>query len=55
VGDISGISKKGWEYLWVQYAADVDNETKQVIKKPVAVYIEKVYPSGSFGALGIGG
>jgi len=55
VGDIGPISKKGWEYLWVQYAPEVDNDKKQVIKKPVAAYVEKVYPDGNFGALGIGG
>ena len=54
MGDITGIDKKGWEYLWVQYADDVDAVKKQLIKKPVAVYIEKVYESALFSALGIG-
>lgn len=53
VGEISGISKKGWEYLWVQYAPVVDTAVSQIIKKPVAVYIEKVYPDGNFGDLNI--
>lgn len=53
VGEISGISKKGWEYMWVQYAPDVDTAVSQIIKKPVAVYIEKVYPDGNFGDLDI--
>jgi len=53
VGEISGISKKGWEYLWVQYAPDVDTDNSQIIKKPVAVYIEKVYQDGNFGDLNI--
>jgi hypothetical protein len=54
VGSIAGISKKGWEYMWVQYADDVDAAKKQIIKKPVAVYIEKVYEETSFAGLGIG-
>jgi len=54
VGDIGGISKKGWEYMWVQYADEVDNDKKQIVKKPVAVYIEKVYDSTGFSGLGIG-
>jgi hypothetical protein len=54
VGDITGISKKGWEYLWVQYADDVDTVKKQIIKKPVAVYVEKLYEETSFSGLGIG-
>lgn len=53
VGEISGISKKGWEYMWVQYAPDVDTSASQIIKKPVAVYIEKVYQDGNFGDLNI--
>ena len=53
VGEISGISKKGWEYLWVQYAPEVDTDHSQIVKKPVAVYIEKVYPDGNFGDLNI--
>lgn len=54
IGGIAGIDKKGWEYLWVQYAADVDNAKKVLIKKPFAVYVEKVYEEASFASLGIG-
>jgi len=54
VGDIGPITKWGWEYLWVQYADDADDDTQQVIKKPVAAYIEKVYHGADFAALGIG-
>jgi hypothetical protein len=53
VGAITGIAKKGWEYMWVQYGEDVDTTVKVRIKKPIAVYIEKVYEEGNFGALGI--
>jgi hypothetical protein len=54
VGSITGIQKRGWDYLWVQYGEDVDAAAKTLIKKPIAVYIEQVYPFGNFGALGIG-
>ena len=54
VGDITGVAKKGWEYMWVRYADAEDDEAKAIVKKPVAVYIEKVYEEGSFGAFGIG-
>lgn len=54
VGDISGIAKKGWEYLWVQYADEVDDAVLQVVKRPIAVYIEQVYETANFGPLGIG-
>ena len=52
VGDITGIDKKGWEYLWVRYADAEDEET--LIKQPVAVYVERVYEYGNFALLGIG-
>jgi len=53
VGDISEIEKKGWEYMWVRYADAEDATAKAIVKKPVAVYIEKVYEGGDFGQLGI--
>jgi hypothetical protein len=52
VGDITGISKKGWEYLWVRYADAEDATAKAIVKKPVAAYVEKVYEVGDFSAIG---
>jgi hypothetical protein len=52
VGDITGIEKKGWEYLWVRYADAEDENT--LIKQPVAAYVERVYEYGNFALLGIG-
>jgi len=54
VGPITGISKKGWEYMWVRYADTEDAAAKAIVKKPVAVYIERVYDEGNFASLGIG-
>lgn len=53
VGDINGINKKGWEYLWVRYADSVDDAAKALVKKPVAAYVERVYEYGDFNLLGI--
>jgi hypothetical protein len=53
VGDITGINKKGWEYLWVRYADAEDAAAKALVKKPIAAYIEQVYPYGDLNALGI--
>lgn len=53
VGPITGIAKKGWEYLWIQYGDDVDNTAKIRIKKPIAAYVEKVYDYAPFSVLGI--
>jgi hypothetical protein len=54
VGTITGIAKKGWEYLWVRYAEAEDTSAKMLVRKPVAAYVERVYRDGSFSALGIG-
>ncbi len=54
IGDLGPITKRGWDYLWVQYGDDVDAAAQILIKKPVAVYVEQVYPAADFGALGIG-
>ena len=53
VGSITGISKKGWEYLWVRYGDSEDTAAKAVVKKPIAAYVEKVYETGSFGSLSL--
>jgi hypothetical protein len=52
IGDIVGIDKEGWAYLWVRYA-DAEDQ-KVLVKQPIAVYVEKVYEYGDFSGLGIG-
>ena len=52
IGDISGVNKKGHEYLWVRYEDAVDSNV--LLKKPKAVYVNKVYRESSFSVLGIG-
>ena len=54
VGDIEVRNKFGWDYLWVRYANKVDESKKNVVRKPIAAYVEQVYPAGDFGKLGIG-
>ncbi len=54
VGPITGINKKGWEYLWVRYAEVEDEGAQVLVKRPVAAYVERAYDSGNFAALGIG-
>ena len=53
-GKLKISSKKGWDYLWVRYADRVSDNKKNVIKEPVAAYVEQVYPEGDFGNLGLG-
>jgi hypothetical protein len=52
IGSISGIEKKGHEYLWVRYEDSVSGSN--LLKTPKAVYVNKVYKDADFSALGIG-
>ena len=54
VGKLKVSQKRGWDYLWVRYADKVADNRKNVIKEPVAAYVEQVYPEGDFGNLGLG-
>ena len=54
VGKLKVPNKRGWDYLWVRYADKVAENRKNVIKEPVAAYVEQVYPTGDFGNLGLG-
>ena len=54
LGSIGGIAKEGWQYLWVRFIDDEDPTAKALIKRPVAAYVEQVYPYGNFANLGIG-
>jgi hypothetical protein len=50
-GTISGVAKKGHQYLWVDYEAWETGG--YVIRRPRGVYVEDVYESGNFNLLGI--
>jgi hypothetical protein len=52
IGSVTGIAKKGHEYLWVRYESA--SEGNVLIKKPKAVYVNQVYSEASFSILGIG-
>lgn len=51
VGSITGIAKKGWEYLWVRYGTYADSSAFQLVQRPVAAYVEQVFAPGDFGDL----
>lgn len=53
VGPITGISKKGWEYLWVRYEDAEDGAAQSIVKRPVAAYVERVYLELPFSILGL--
>lgn len=52
VGSITGIAKRGHEYMWVRYESKVDSNS--LIQHPKAVYVNRVYREVDFSQLGIG-
>ena len=53
IGEITGINKRGWDYLWVRYEDAEDATAKALVKRPMAAYVERVYYDGNFSGLGI--
>lgn len=51
--EITGIAKKGWEYLWVHYFSYDDPDSKKRVTKPHSAYVARVYGPGDFSLLGI--
>lgn len=52
VGGITGINKKGWEYLWLYFEDDVSENV--LIQKPLQANVEQVYKTADFSTIGIG-
>ncbi len=53
-GDITGIEKKGWEYLWQRYEEDEDATANAIVRRPTSAHVERVLDPGDFSLLGIG-
>ncbi len=53
LGNISGIQKEGWHYLWVRFTDDTDTGSQTLVKKPIAAYVEQVYQYADFSLLGL--
>jgi hypothetical protein len=53
VGEITGVSKKGHEYLWAFFEKIEDSSAKVTVAQPKAAYVEQVYSSSDFTLLGI--
>ena len=50
---ITGISKGGWEYLWVHYREYKSIAQNRIVKYPHTVIVERVYDAGDFDLLGL--
>ncbi|MFQ5733662.1 MAG: hypothetical protein ACE5KM_17125 [Planctomycetaceae bacterium] len=53
MGGITGIAKDGWDYLWVRYVDQEDGAAKKLVRRPEAVYVERVYGRADLNTLGI--
>jgi|GEM_PF-1401240 len=54
VGGVTGIAKKGHEYLWCLFDTAKDATTGLLVRQPRAVYVDQVYGSANHGLLSIG-
>jgi hypothetical protein len=54
VGGITGIAKRGWEYLEVKSRPELIGGGTRRVMRPYAVYVHRVFRSGNFQFLGIG-
>lgn len=53
VGEMTIPSKDGMDLLWVFYGVDEDSSAKQLVQKPFAAYVERVFYRADLNALGI--
>jgi hypothetical protein len=54
IGDITGVTKAGWQYLWVHYTEEHDSTADALARRPDSAYVERVYDTANFTLLGIG-
>jgi hypothetical protein len=54
LGDITGVNKKGHEYLWYLFDYDKDATTGLLISKPRGCYVNKIYGEADHSLLKIG-
>lgn len=54
IGNISGITKKGHDYIWFSFKKDKDSSTNLPVMAPRAAYVNQIYESANHGLLRIG-
>lgn len=52
-GPFTGVTKKGWDYLWVYSEEEEDATAKRVVKRPVSAYVVQIFPYANLSGLGI--
>lgn len=54
-GDSSvGVDVKGWELVWYRFENKDDTDANATVRRPTAMYVERVYDPGNFALLGVG-
>lgn len=53
IGNITGITKAGWDYLWVFACDSEDPATLVRTKKPISVHVERIFYECDFSVLGL--
>jgi len=51
IGSITSINKEGWEYVWVYFEEVKDTTANITVKRPLYVFVERVYDEGDFSTL----
>jgi hypothetical protein len=52
--EILGVTKEGWQYLWVFYESVEDSGAHAMVKRPLTAFVEQVYRYDDFLKLEIG-
>lgn len=55
VGGITGVTKKGWDYIWFRYTKQVDGTAnpKVPVMRATSAHVVQVYQSADFDELGL--
>lgn len=54
VGEITGINKKAWQYLWFKYDDKEDPAANQISRRAISAHVDDVYLPADWSLLGIG-
>lgn len=54
IGTITGINKRGHDYIWVLFEPKEDATALKMVQRPLAAYVERIYSESDFTAFGIG-
>ena len=53
-GQITGIAKQAWDYLWYRFEEKEDAAAKALVKRATSAHVDEVIPEADWSVLGIG-